>query len=40
MGITSLNIVIKIKFDFPFLCHHFDDIAHIININDTQYLAA
>ena len=22
MGIPSLNIGIKIKFDFPFLCHH------------------
>ena len=29
MGIPSLNIVIKIKFDFPFLCHHFDDIVQI-----------
>ena len=27
MGIPSLNIVIKIKFDFPFLRHHFDDIV-------------
>lgn len=27
MGIPSLNIGIKIKFDFPFLCHHFDDIV-------------
>ena len=29
MGISSLNIGIKIKFDFPFLCHHFDDIVQI-----------
>ena len=29
MGIPSLNIGIKIKFDFPFLCHHFDDIVQI-----------
>ena len=28
MGIPSLNIGIKIKFDFPF-CHHFDDIVQI-----------
>ena len=29
MGIPSLNIGIKIKFDFPFLRHHFDDIVQI-----------